>query len=350
MEIRRGVATVAQLATFDEIIDARTPAEFAEDRLPGAISLPTLDDAQRIAVGTAYKQRSAFEARRIGAAMAAENIARHLAGHFHDKPKNWRPLVYCWRGGMRSGALVTCLRMVGWDACQLEGGYKAFRNHVISELGQLPARLALRVLCGPTGSGKTRILEALAAQGAQTLDLEALAAHRGSVLGAMPERPQPSQKAFETLLHERLRQLDPARPVFIEAESRKIGRLQVPEPLLAAMRAAPCIVIDAGRNARCDFLLRDYAWIGDDITALQENLDRLQGLQSNETLARWREWANAGKLKPLLGELVDLHYDPLYRRSHGGNYRQFAAAPRLVADDLSPVAVEDLARRILTQG
>ncbi len=345
--MRRGAATVAQLEIFDEIIDARTPAEFAADHIPGACNLPVLDDGQRIVVGTTYKQQSAFEARRIGGAMVADNIARHLAGHFHDKPKQWRPLVYCWRGGMRSGAFVTWLRMVGWDARQLAGGYKNFRNHVIGELDRLAADLSFCVLCGPTGSGKTRVLEALAAHGAQVLDLEALAAHRGSVLGAMPDRPQPTQKAFETLLYDGLRRFDPARPVFVEAESRRIGRLNLPDALLAAMRAAPCAAIDATRDARLAFLLRDYAWLGDDRSTLRDNLDRLQGLQSNETIARWQTWAGTGELPALFGDLIDRHYDPLYRRSHGGNYRHFSSAPRFIADDLSPVAVDELARRIL---
>ncbi len=346
---RKGAATVAQLETFDEIIDARTPAEFAADHIPGARNLPVLDDGQRIIVGTTYKQQSAFEARRIGGAMVADNIARHLTGHFHDKPKQWRPLVYCWRGGMRSGAFVAWLRMVGWDARQLEGGYKRFRNHVIHELDRLAASLPFHVLCGPTGSGKTRVLEALAARGAQVLDLEALAAHRGSVLGAMPDRPQPTQKAFETLLHDGLRRFDPARPVFVEAESRKIGRLHLPDMLLTAMREAPCTIIDATRDARLAFLLRDYVWLGDDRPTLRANLDRLQGLQSNETIARWQTWADTGELPALFGELIDQHYDPLYRRSHGGNYRHFSTAPRFGADDLSPAALDQLAYRILAR-
>ncbi|THF63366.1 tRNA 2-selenouridine(34) synthase MnmH [Pseudothauera rhizosphaerae] len=345
--MKKGLATVAQHTEFDQIIDARTPAEFAEDHLPGAINLPVLDNEQRIIVGTTYKQRSAFEARRIGGTMVLDNISRHLAGHLADKPKNWRPLVYCWRGGMRSGAFVTWLRMVGWDAHQLAGGYKSWRRMVIAELETLPARLRFRVLSGPTGSAKTRVLEALARRGAQVLDLEDLAAHRGSVLGALPGRPQPTQKSFETALFAALQGFDPARPVFVEAESRKIGVVHLPEALIAQVRTSPCVAIAASRSARLDFLLRDYAWLGDDPAGLQASLARLKGLQSNETLERWHDWAGRGALAELFGELIDLHYDPHYRRSQGQHYARLEAAQRLETDRLDKAGIERLADAIL---
>lgn len=346
--MQKGVATVAQLSGFDEIIDARTPAEFAEDHIPGAVNLPVLDNEQRIVVGTMYKQQSAFEARRLGGALVAENIARHLQTYLKDKPKSWRPLIYCWRGGQRSGSFATWLRMVGWDAHQLQGGYKSFRHHVIDDIARIAPALHWQVVCGPTGSAKTRILEALARSGAQTLDLEDLAAHKGSVLGALPDRPQPTQKRFETTLCTRLQALDPARPVYVEAESRKIGVVFVPEPLILAMRRSACIAIDATRDARLSFLVRDYGYLGDDVALLQSNIARLADLQSRETIARWHELAAQRDLSTLFGELIDLHYDPLYRRSQNGNYAGFATAPRLSCDDLSDAGIQDLARRILS--
>ncbi len=345
--MQKGVATVAQLSGFDEIIDARTPAEFAEDHIPGAVNLPVLDNEQRIVVGTIYKQQSAFEARRIGGAMVAENIARHLQTYLKDKPRHWRPLVYCWRGGQRSGSFTTWLRLVGWDACQLHGGYKSFRHHVIDEIARLAPALQWRVVCGPTGSAKTRVLEALERLGAQTLDLEAFAAHKGSVLGALPDRPQPPQKRFETLVCGRLQGFDPARPVYVEAESRKIGLVFVPEPLILAMRRAPCLAIEATRAARLDFLVRDYAYLGDDVALLQRNIDRLAELQSRETIAAWKALAQQHALPELFGELIDRHYDPLYRRSQNGNYAGFADAARLETSDLGAAGIEALARRIL---
>lgn len=346
--MQKGAATVAQLEEFDEIIDARTPAEFAEDHIPGAVNLPVLDNEQRIVVGTMYKQQSPFEARRIGGAMVAENIARHVYGYMQGKPKRWRPLIYCWRGGQRSGAFTTWLRMIGWDAHQLVGGYKTYRHHVIATVEQLTPQLQMRVVCGATGSGKTRVLEALARQGAQVLDLEDLAAHKGSVLGALPSRDQPAQKAFETAIYDRIRHFRTDQPVFVEAESRKIGRLHLPEALIEHMRCSPCVAIDATPEARLAFLVRDYAYLGDDVTALCRNIERLRGLQSNETLSRWLDLARSGQLETLFGELIALHYDPLYQRSQGGNFVALSSAPRILVDDLSPAGVEAAAQRILS--
>ena len=253
---QRGPVSVDALHRFDAIIDARSPAEFARDHIPGAINCPVLDDEERRIVGTLYKQQGPFEARRVGAAMVAANLAHHLRTQFAERPAQWRPLVYCWRGGLRSGAMVTWLRMVGWDAQQLAGGYKTWRRHVLHQLATLPPRLDLRVLCGPTGSAKTRVLQALAAQGAQVLDLEALAQHRGSVLGALPGVAQPTQTAFETRLAHAMQALDTRRPVFIEAESARIGCLNVPQPLVQRLRASPCIEIQADTPARLDFAAR----------------------------------------------------------------------------------------------
>lgn len=344
--MQKGVATVTQRGAFDEVIDARTPAEFAEDHIPGAINLPVLDNDQRATVGTLYVQ-SPFEARRVGAAMVAANIALHLDGHLRDKPKHWRPLVYCWRGGQRSGAFTTWLRMIGWDAHQLEGGYKRFRHLVIDDIARVAPTLPWRVLGGATGSAKTRVLEALAAAGAQVIDLERLAAHKGSVLGALPDRAQPSQKGFETLLQAELVTLDPSRPVFIEAESRKIGRIFLPDPLLFAMRDAPCIVIEATRDARLEYLVRDYAYLGDDLPRLLGQIEKLRGLQSNERIDAWLALAAARALPALFGEFIDHHYDPLYRRSQNGHYRAYGDAPRVVTDDLRPHSIPALAGEIL---
>ncbi len=345
--MRKSVATLAQIDDFDEIIDVRTPAEFAEDHIPGAINLPVLDDHQRVVVGTLYKQHSPFEARRLGAAMVAENIARHLYDYCRDKPKGWRPLAYCWRGGMRSGAFTTWLRMVGWDVRQLEGGYKQWRRRVVAEIATLPQNLDFRVLCGPTGSGKTRVLEALASSGAQVLDLEALAAHKGSVLGALPDRFQPTQKWFETCLYRALKTFDAARPVYVEAESRKIGRIQLPDGLLEHMRESPCIVIDASRSARLDFLLRDYAYLGNDPAQLQSRIGYLKGLHSNETLSQWKALAVENRLPELFAAFMDRHYDPLYKRSQNRNFLRIDTAPHIDTDDLSPEGIKELAIKIL---
>ncbi len=341
-----GIANVTQAGEFDEIIDVRSPAEFADDHMPGAVNCPVLSNEERARVGTLYKQDSPFAAKKLGAALVARNIAEHIETRFLDKPREWKPLVYCWRGGKRSGAMAHVLRQIGWHACTLEGGYKSYRRHVVAELTELPQRFSYRVVTGATGSGKSRLLEALAAQGAQVLDLEALAAHKGSVLGGLPDEAQPSQKMFESHLLAVLQRLTFDRPVYIEAESRKIGALQVPDVLLETMRASPCLRIEATDAARVAFLIGDYDYFLADPASLKEKLDCLRELQSSETLTRWNAQIDASDWPALVGELLELHYDPLYRRSQGRNYANFAGAPRFETGDLSPAGLEKLAREI----
>ena len=346
-KLPKGVATVAQLAEFDTLIDARAPAEFAEDHLPGAVSMPVLNDEERARVGTLYKQVSVFEAKKLGAALVAKNVARHIEEHMLDKPKSWRPLVYCWRGGQRSGAFSHILREIGWDAHRVQGGYKSWRQHVIEQLALLPPQVKFRVVTGATGSGKSRLLEALAARGGQVLHLEELAAHKGSVLGNLPGQPQPAQKGFETQLFAALSAFDLAQPVFVEAESRKIGRLQVPDALLDAIRGAPGLRIDASLPARVNFLLHDYDYAIADPDWLVERLGHLKGLQSNETLERWRALIAVKDFPSLVAELLTLHYDPLYERSQASNYNSFAAAKRYATDRLDSAALNEVAAEIL---
>lgn len=338
--------TVADLADFDMVIDARSPAEFALDHIPGAINCPVLTDEERVRVGTTYVQVSPFEARKIGGAMVARNIAHHLDTRFASHGPKWRPLVYCWRGGMRSGSFVNVLRLVGWDAQQLKGGYKGWRHHVVDQIPALSAALSWRVVCGATGSAKTRVLHALARAGEQVLDLEGLAAHRGSVLGEVPGLAQPAQKAFETRLFAQMAGFDPNRPVWIEAESRRIGRITVPDALTEAMRASPLVEIVATLEARVAFLLDDYAWLARDREALAARLAALKGLLPNPVLAQWQAWAQSGELGPLLSELLTQHYDPLYNRSMGRHWLQLASVRRVDTHDLSPAGIDALAARV----
>ncbi len=345
----KGVATIAQLAEFDTVIDARAPGEFAEDHLPDALSMPVLNDEERARVGTLYKQVSVFEAKKVGAALVSKNVARHIEDYLLDKPKSWRPLVYCWRGGQRSGAFTHILREIGWDAHRIQGGYKRWRQHVIEQLQILPAQFKFRVVTGATGSGKSRLLEALAARGAQILHLEELAAHKGSVLGNLPGQAQPAQKGFESKLLNALARLDPAQPVFVEAESRKIGRLQLPDAVLEAIRGAPGLRVEASLEARVEFLLRDYDYAVADPAWLAERLGHLKGLQSNDTLERWRSLIAEGNYPMLVEQLLTQHYDPLYQRSQASNYDSFEAATRYATDRLDAAALDRLASEILAK-
>lgn len=344
--MKRTNPTVADLAAYDEIIDVRSPAEFAEDHIPGAINCPVLDNEQRIQVGTLYKQVSPFEAKKIGAALVSENIARHLKERFLDRPKSWKPLIYCWRGGERSGSMTTIFRAIGWPAGQLDGGYKSWRSHVIAQLAELPAQYRFIVLCGATGNAKTHILQALGKQGKQILDLETLASHKGSVLGVLPDQPQPSQKAFETALLASLSGLDPQRPVFVEAESRKIGNLHVPEALIERIRHGDCVTVDATRAARVSFLLEDYAYFLERPELLTSRLDILRAQHSREIIERWHEQVATGDWPTLVHELLELHYDPLYHRSQNNNFTGMLQQESFATDDLSPAGIGRLADAI----
>jgi tRNA 2-selenouridine synthase len=332
---------------FDTIIDARSPAEFALDHIPGAINCPVLDDDERCIVGTLYKQTGAFEARRVGGAMVAANLAKHLQGVFAEQPANWKPLVYCWRGGMRSGSMVAWLRLVGWDAQLLAGGYKGFRQHVLTQIEALSPQLNIQVICGATGTAKTRVLQELAARGEQVLDLEQCALHKGSLLGGLPGIAQPSQKHFETQIATVLESLDLARPLYVEGESARIGRLSVPLPLITRMRAAPCIEVEATPAARLEYLLRDYAYLGDDRPELSACIGMLKELQGKDTVERWQQWANAGELRPLFAELMALHYDPHYERSQARNFREWAQRRRVQAADLTDSGIVAVAQAVL---
>lgn len=338
---------MAAADTHDTIIDVRSPSEFAEDRLPGAVNWPVLDDAERAEVGTIYTQVSTFEARKRGAAIASRNIARIIDEHVAGQPRDWRPLVYCWRGGQRSGSLGLVLAQIGFRTRQLQGGYKAFRGLVRDDLSALPQRIDWRVLGGRTGSGKTRLLHALAAEGAQVLDLEGLAAHRGSVLGGLPDRPQPSQKHFETLIWQALRSFAPDRPVFVESESRRIGKLQLPDTVLEALRGCtqPTLV-ELGLEARVKLLCEDYAFFIDDVDALCERLQALTELRGKACVARWQAQARAGEWPVLLAELMQQHYDPLYDHALKAAHERHTLKPLLLPDG-EPATLAAAARQLI---
>jgi len=328
--VKHLLASLDKLADFDEIIDVRSPLEYADDHIPGAINAPVLSNEERVQVGTLYRQVSPFEASRTGAAIVARNIARHLETTFADRPQGWRPLVYCWRGGKRSGSMTVMFNMIGWRARQLDGGYKTYRGATLQALDTLPAALRCVVLVGPTGSGKTRLLHALDQAGAQTLDLEQLASHRGSLLGALPGSAQPSQKRFDTLLAARLRAFDASQPVYVEAESRKIGSVALPPALLQAMHRGACIEVVSSREDRAAFLQQDYAQLFENPDWLKTQLQRLLGLHSRDVINGWLKMVDEGRRIDLARELIDRHYDPAYARSSHTHFTQLPQATRMV--------------------
>ena len=332
---------------FDDIIDVRSPAEFAEDHIPGAISLPVLGDAERAEVGTIYKQVSSFSARKLGAALVARNSAVHLLAGLADKPGGWRPLVYCWRGGQRSGSFATILAQIGWRVETIAGGYKSWRALVVQALYDTPFPCPVLVLDGNTGSAKTEVLNLLPARGVQVIDLEGLARHRGSVFGAMPGG-QPSQKAFEGALALAIGGLDPARPVVIEAESSKVGECRLPPQIWKAMARAPRLAIAASRATRAAYLVRAYGDLIADGARLEGVIGQLRRVHSAGQIAEWQALAGTGDFVALADGLMGTHYDPRYarHRSRLDGVLNEIAVPGLEPGDLAVLA-DAVAARVL---
>ncbi|MBT9553869.1 MAG: tRNA 2-selenouridine(34) synthase MnmH [Hydrogenophaga sp.] len=338
---------IRKLGEFDTLIDARTEDEHALDHVPGAVNWPTLNNAERIAIGTMYKQVNAFEAKKRGAALSARNIAAHIEREVIDKSRTWKPLVYCWRGGNRSGALATILGAIGFQVTLIEGGYKAWRAALVEDIPVRARSLHYRVVCGPTGSGKTRLLQALRAQGAQVLDLEALANHRSSVLGHIPGVPQPSQKRFDSLIWDALRGFDAARPVFVESESKKVGNVRVPDALIDAMRGSPCIDLVLSDEERVALLLEDYDFFVKDSEHFCQRLEALTELRGKAVVEAWTEKVRGGQTPEVVLELLTQHYDPMYAASIARNFKCHPQALRCELSNRSGDALSDAAARLI---
>jgi tRNA 2-selenouridine synthase len=338
---------LSRLAEFDLIIDARTEDEHALDHVPGAVNWPTLNNAERITIGTMYKQVNAFEAKKRGAALSARNIAAHIEREVIDKPRTWKPLVYCWRGGNRSGALATILGAIGFQVTLIEGGYKAWRAALVEDIPAQARRLHYRVVCGPTGSGKTRLLQALREQGAQVLDLEALANHRSSVLGHIPGVPQPSQKRFDSLIWDALRGFDAARPVFVESESKKVGNVRVPDALIDTMRESPCIDLVLSDDERVALLLEDYDFFVKDSEHFCQRLEALTELRGKAVVEAWTTRVRSGQTPEVVLELLTQHYDPMYAASIERNFKCYRQAQRCELINRSGDALRDAAAHLI---
>ncbi|MFM6993126.1 MAG: tRNA 2-selenouridine(34) synthase MnmH [Rhodoferax sp.] len=337
---------IARFGDFSTVIDARSEGEYSEDHLPDAVNWPTLHDEERKSIGTLYKQVNAFEAKKRGAALAARNIALHIEAHVIDKPRDWSPLAYCWRGGKRSGSLSLVLDQIGFRVSLIEGGYKAFRAAMLLDIAACAQRLQLQVICGTTGSGKTRLLHALKEAGAQVLDLEDLARHRSSVLGALPGIAQPTQKRFDTLVWEQLRQFDPQRPVYVESESKKVGNVAIHPVLVERMRASPCLMVEMDTAERVELLLEDYAYFTAHPEQFCHRLDALTAQRGKTVIEGWKSMVGTGNFRPVVQDLLTAHYDPVYLQSIERNFSQFNHAKTLRPADRSMASMRELARSL----
>ena len=340
---------LSELDRFDLVIDVRSPAEFALDHIPGAVNYPVLDNDERAKIGTLYKQVSPFAAKKLGAALVSKNIATHLENHLLELPREWRPLIYCWRGGERSGAFTHILNRIGWKALQLEGGYQGFRRTVIDDLEEAAKQFSFQVICGMTGSGKTRVLQEAQNYGAQILDLEALAIHRGSVLGNEPNIEQPSQKGFETQLWNALRSLDPSKPVLVESESKKVGGVHIPDALMEKIRNGACIELRSSPQTRVSWLIREYHHFLSDTDNFKSKLALLTAHYGKVQIAKWNEAIDAGHFPELVEELLVKHYDPSYQSSIMRNFPQYNIENFVQLEDDSDEAFAKAAKAIVAK-
>ena len=297
---------------FDTIIDVRSPSEFAEDHIVGSINCPVLSDLEREKVGTIYKRESTFKAKIIGSSLTARNIAKHIEERFSEYKGSWQPLVYCWRGGQRSKAFAIILSEVGWRTQQLEGGYKEYRNHVLEFMDTIGSKLKIILISGKTGCAKTKILQSIAQQGGQILDLEGLANHKGSLLGKIPNLKQPSQKFFESKLFYQLKQLNLKKEVFLEAESSKIGNIHIPKTIWAKMIVSPRIEIKADIHLRSTFLVKDYEYMCKNPELINPIIFGLRKRLSKKLVDSWKELIDQKKWQKLTRSFLENHYDPSY--------------------------------------
>lgn len=332
---------------FDAVIDARSEDEYALDHLPGAVNWPTLNNQERAEIGTLYKQVSPFSARKRGAALAARNIAAHIERELADKPREWSAMTYCWRGGQRSGSLSLVLSQIGFRISIVEGGYKAFRAAMVTHIDELVGRLRFRVICGLTGTGKTRLLQALQAQGAQVLDLEALANHRSSVLGAIPGQRQPSQKQFDTRIWNCLRTLQADQVVYVESESKKVGNLSVPHSLVSAMRQSECVNLTLDEAERVALLLEDYRFMTEEVDYFCDRLANLTSVRGHQQVKAWQAMARDGDFAGVVRDLLVSHYDPAYLESIQRNFPHYATAQNITPQDHSQQSMEKLAAHMV---
>lgn len=339
--------SMSELEHYSEIIDVRSPSEFAEDHIPGAINCFVLDDAQRAEVGTLYKQVSPFEAKKLGASLISGNIAHWTQEHFLSKPKSYKALVYCWRGGQRSMSLATVLARIGWDISLVEGGYKQYRAHVRKTLENTCPKLDLTLITGLTGTAKTSILQQLEHQGEQMIDLEGLANHKGSLLGKNSQQPQPSQKFFESLLTAKIKSFDITQRIWIESESNKIGNLQCPDALWQQMKQASAIEITAPLDARVKYLLSDYPYFTKKPDELNNKINHLRELHGTRRIEQWSQLIAKNAWPEFVGQILEQHYDPAYTRSMKHNRRTIVDTIHSII--LDEQRIHDIAKQLIGQ-
>ena len=292
------------------VIDVRSPAEYQRGHIPGSINIPLFDDEGRAKVGTVYKTAGKEKAMLTGLELAGPRLPEILSAalQIDQKYQTGRKLrIYCWRGGKRSNSVGWLLANSGFSIKILKGGYKAFRNFVLQ---QFTKKYKLKILGGYTGSGKTQILHKMRNAGKQVIDLEALACHRGSAFGAMTGVPQPTQAMFENLLATDLLEIKPENEVWLEDESRLIGKLSIPHELWLQMRSVPVTFVDVSRPDRAAYLANEYKNLTNE--QIIDSLNRIQkriGGENFKTALSALNQNDREKVAHIVLEYYDRAYD-----------------------------------------
>ena len=308
MNDRITVAEFLDRARNVPVIDVRSEKEFLQGHIPGAVNLSLFNDEERAVVGTLYKNSGRESSVLKGLDLAGPKLAGFVK-QLHKITSGKQVLVHCWRGGMRSESMAWLFRLAGYEACLLEGGYKAYRHFIRAGLS-LPAKIIL--LGGMTGSGKTDLLHQLGKMGEQILDLEALACHKGSVFGGIGQPSQPTNEQFENNIYAGWAVLDPARPVWLEDESRMIGNVSLPDPLLEQMNHAAMIQVELSTEQRIKRLVKEYSSVEkEDLrTAVLKISEKLGGTHTKTALSA----IDDGDFETVAGLSLS-YYDKTYAHS-----------------------------------
>ncbi len=322
------------------ILDVRSPGEYHQAHIPGAVNLPLFSDRERAAVGTCYQQQGREAAVELGLGFVGPKLADFVqqAKGLTAELGGGRSLrLHCWRGGMRSSSMAWLMETAGFESVLLVGGYKAFRGWVRRVLAE---PRSLLILGGMTGTGKTEILQALQAQGEQVLDLEGLANHRGSSYGNLGLPPQPSTEQYENLIAWTWQHFSPERPIWIEAESAQVGRCRIPPEIWQQMGRSPIWEIQRSLGERIQLLAQLYGEAGGEaLIVATERIRKRLGPQRTQAAI---DWIRQGRLEPAIAIVLD-YYDRTYR------YDLARRSEPLRSLDISKLSPQAAAQRLLDE-